>query len=218
MKDEEYEVLINEYKAKRLIKNEIPTELILDINYSPYYTHGDWNYRIVSVPKKLLKYIPRNTLLTNRQWQSVGIIMSDSWEHYQLFEPEPQSMMFRKYVGSQKSSGKAPIPDPQVRKPVVPVPSDELDLDELADEEQSSKSNTKKATKSQSELEESKTNKRKAEKSHNSSEEEAEEDRQNKQIKKKIDKLQPSKKSKLEDNNSQDDDAPKPRRSARISK
>lgn len=91
------------------------------IGYSARYSDSDYEYRHVQLPKAMLKAIPRDyfdaqkgtlKLLWEAEWRDLGItqvrrLMSPSadmtdlrqslgWEHYEVHEPEPHILLFKK--------------------------------------------------------------------------------------------------------------------------
>lgn len=69
-------------------------------------------YRHVILPKELAKQIEkkmlRGELLTENEWRSLGIQQSRGWVHYAIHRPEPHILLFRRLIGTDPSTGKAP--------------------------------------------------------------------------------------------------------------
>lgn len=68
--------------------------------------------RHVILPKELAKQIEkkmlRGELLTENEWRSLGIQQSRGWVHYAIHRPEPHILLFRRLIGTDPSTGKAP--------------------------------------------------------------------------------------------------------------
>ncbi|VDD78169.1 unnamed protein product [Mesocestoides corti] len=52
--------------------------------------------RHVHLPKELVPKLPKNRLMTEREWRALGIQQSVGWEHYMVHEPEPHIILFRR--------------------------------------------------------------------------------------------------------------------------
>ncbi|KAF7846172.1 hypothetical protein BT93_L5005 [Corymbia citriodora subsp. variegata] len=75
------------------------------IAYSARYSDDEYEYRHVQLPKAMLKAIPRDyfdpatgtlKLLWESEWRDLGIVQSLGWEHYEVHEPEPHILLFKK--------------------------------------------------------------------------------------------------------------------------
>jgi hypothetical protein len=42
------------------------------------------------------KFIPKDRLMSEREWRSLGVAQSAGWEHYALHKPEPHILLFRR--------------------------------------------------------------------------------------------------------------------------
>jgi cyclin-dependent kinase regulatory subunit CKS1 len=51
-----------------------------DFHYSARYSDNKYEYRHVHVPKELAKKIPRNHLLSESEWRSLGVQQSVGWQ------------------------------------------------------------------------------------------------------------------------------------------
>ncbi|KIX01464.1 cyclin-dependent kinase regulatory subunit [Rhinocladiella mackenziei CBS 650.93] len=85
-------------------------EFIDSIGYSARYSDSDYEYRHVQLPKAMLKVIPRDyfddskgtlKLLWEEEWRGLGITQSLGWEHYEVHEPEPHILLFKRPIGYQ---------------------------------------------------------------------------------------------------------------------
>ncbi|MCJ1255385.1 Cyclin-dependent kinases regulatory subunit (Cell division control protein cks1) [Lignoscripta atroalba] len=75
------------------------------IHYSAKYYDDEFEYRHVQLPKPMLKAIPKEyfdpskgtlKLLHDQEWRGLGIIQSPGWVHYEVHDPEPQILLFRR--------------------------------------------------------------------------------------------------------------------------
>ncbi|KIW23530.1 cyclin-dependent kinase regulatory subunit [Cladophialophora immunda] len=85
-------------------------EFIDSIGYSARYSDSEFEYRHVQLPKAMLKVIPRDyfddskgtlKLLWEEEWRGLGITQSLGWEHYEVHEPEPHILLFKRPIGYQ---------------------------------------------------------------------------------------------------------------------
>ncbi|XP_045522570.1 cyclin-dependent kinases regulatory subunit [Pieris brassicae] len=67
-----------------------------DIYYSEKYYDDDHEYRHVVLPKEMVKLIPKNHLMTEDEWRSIGVQQSHGWVHYMTHQPEPHILLFRR--------------------------------------------------------------------------------------------------------------------------
>ncbi|KLO19155.1 cyclin-dependent kinase regulatory subunit [Schizopora paradoxa] len=104
-------------RAEALKKWEEYVEKIL---YSDKYSDDFYEYRHVTLPKPLLKMVPKTylsqdgsgvlRLLSDEEWRSIGIQQSPGWEHYEVHAPEPHVLLFRRplnYVAPQQAGRQA---------------------------------------------------------------------------------------------------------------
>lgn len=70
------------------------------IEYSDKYEDGKYEYRHVILPKELAKSLPRNRVLTEAEWRSIGVQQSRGWQHYGTHKPEPHILLFRRQLGT----------------------------------------------------------------------------------------------------------------------
>ncbi|KAI5296352.1 Cyclin-dependent kinases regulatory subunit (Cell division control protein cks1) [Ascosphaera acerosa] len=75
------------------------------IHYSNRYNDSEYEYRHVQLPKNMLKAIPDDyfdhskgtlKLLWEEEWRGLGITQSLGWEHYEVHEPEPHILLFKR--------------------------------------------------------------------------------------------------------------------------
>ncbi|GAB7365513.1 hypothetical protein MBLNU230_g6586t1 [Neophaeotheca triangularis] len=80
-------------------------EFVDSIHYSSRYDDGTFEYRHVQLPKAMLKAIPKDyfdgsrgtlKLLWEDEWRGLGITQSLGWEHYEVHEPEPHILLFKR--------------------------------------------------------------------------------------------------------------------------
>ena len=53
------------------------------------------------LPKDIAKKVPRNKLMTESEWRSLGVQQSQGWIHYMFHGPEPHILLFRRPLTSQ---------------------------------------------------------------------------------------------------------------------
>ncbi|KAK2625562.1 hypothetical protein QTJ16_004874 [Diplocarpon rosae] len=82
-------------------------EFIDSIHYSARYSDSEYEYRHVQLPKNMLKAIPKEyhdaskgtlKLLWEEEWRALGITQSLGWEHYEVHEPEPHILLFKRPI------------------------------------------------------------------------------------------------------------------------
>lgn len=85
-------------------------EFIDLIHYSARYSDSEHEYRHVQLPKNMLKKIPVDyfdtskgtlKLLWEEEWRGLGITQSLGWEHYEVHEPEPHILLFKRPINYQ---------------------------------------------------------------------------------------------------------------------
>ncbi|KAF4634845.1 hypothetical protein G7Y89_g3265 [Cudoniella acicularis] len=71
------------------------------------YSDDEYEYRHVQLPKNMLKAIPKEyhdpqkgtlKLLWEEEWRALGITQSLGWEHYEVHEPEPHILLFKRPI------------------------------------------------------------------------------------------------------------------------
>ncbi|KAK8181870.1 regulatory subunit of cyclin-dependent kinase [Phyllosticta capitalensis] len=85
-------------------------EFVESIHYSARYSDSEYEYRHVQLPKQMLKVIPKEyfdgsrgtlKLLWEEEWRALGITQSLGWEHYEVHEPEPHILLFKRPINYQ---------------------------------------------------------------------------------------------------------------------
>ncbi|KAL8699237.1 MAG: hypothetical protein Q9201_006119 [Fulgogasparrea decipioides] len=80
------------------------------IHYSSRYSDDDFEYRHVQLPKDMMKKIPKDyfdptkgtlKILWEEEWRGLGITQSLGWEHYEVHEPEPHILLFKRPINYQ---------------------------------------------------------------------------------------------------------------------
>ncbi|KNE59274.1 hypothetical protein AMAG_03584 [Allomyces macrogynus ATCC 38327] len=61
------------------------------INYSPRYADDEWEYRHVTLPRELVKYVPADRLMEEDEWRALGVQQSLGW--YTCFALSPTTLM-----------------------------------------------------------------------------------------------------------------------------
>ncbi|KAI6185844.1 Cyclin-dependent kinases regulatory subunit [Aphelenchoides besseyi] len=64
--------------------------------YSNRYEDDEFEYRHVHVPKEVARLIPKNRLMSESEWRSLGVQQSPGWIHYMIHEPERHILLFRR--------------------------------------------------------------------------------------------------------------------------
>ncbi|KAJ2449698.1 hypothetical protein EV183_004750 [Coemansia sp. RSA 2336] len=68
-----------------------------EIYYSERYSDDEFEYRHVSLPEGLRKYLPHPPrLMSEDEWRGLGVRQSPGWEHYMVHEPEPHVLLFKR--------------------------------------------------------------------------------------------------------------------------
>ncbi|KGO43722.1 Cyclin-dependent kinase, regulatory subunit [Penicillium expansum] len=88
-----------------------PNAIAIDSPLTPYrYNDDKFEYRHVQLPKNMLKKIPTDyfdsskgtlKLLWEEEWRALGITQSLGWEHYEVHEPEPHILLFKRPLNYQ---------------------------------------------------------------------------------------------------------------------
>lgn len=66
------------------------------IQYSEKYFDAIFEYRHVILPADVAKHVPKDKLLTETEWRSLGVQQSRGWIHYAIHRPEPHILLFRR--------------------------------------------------------------------------------------------------------------------------
>lgn len=69
-----------------------------NIYYSDRYNDDEYEYRHVIVPKEMVKKFPKDRMMSEDEWRSLGIQQSQGWVHYMIHKPEPHILMFKRAV------------------------------------------------------------------------------------------------------------------------
>ncbi|CAD5209521.1 unnamed protein product [Bursaphelenchus xylophilus] len=75
-----------------------------DFYYSDKYEDEEFEYRHVHVPKEVVRLVPKNRLLSESEWRSLGIQQSPGWIHYMIHSPERHILLFRRPKTASKDS------------------------------------------------------------------------------------------------------------------
>ncbi|KAH0444216.1 cyclin-dependent kinases regulatory subunit [Colletotrichum kahawae] len=79
-------------------------------SFTSRYSDSEFEYRHVQLPKAMLKAIPKDyhdashgtlKLLWEEEWRALGITQSLGWEHYEVHEPEPHILLFKRPLNYQ---------------------------------------------------------------------------------------------------------------------
>ncbi|GAA5990806.1 hypothetical protein JCM10908_000025 [Rhodotorula pacifica] len=66
------------------------------IYYSARYADDEFEYRHVSLPKALAKYLPPKGVVSEDEWRGLGIRQSPGWWNYERHGPEPHILLFKR--------------------------------------------------------------------------------------------------------------------------
>jgi len=78
------------------------------IQYSEKYQDDIYEYRHVILPTDVARLCPKNKLLSEQEWRNLNVQQSRGWEHYAVHKPEPHILLFRRPLGTDPVTGKAP--------------------------------------------------------------------------------------------------------------
>ncbi|KAJ2341934.1 hypothetical protein GGH91_003689 [Coemansia sp. RSA 2671] len=74
-----------------------------DIYYSERYSDDEFEYRHVSMPDGLRKYLPDPPrIMEEVEWRFLGVQQSAGWEHYMVHVPEPHVLLFKRVKNTQQ--------------------------------------------------------------------------------------------------------------------
>jgi len=82
-----------------------------DYYYSPKYEDDIYEYRHVHVTKEVVSMVPRNRLMSESEWRSLGVQQSKGWEHYMIWTPERHVLLFRR----PKPTPSPPVPVKRIK-------------------------------------------------------------------------------------------------------
>lgn len=55
----------------------------------------------VILPQDVAKHVPKDRLLAENEWRSLGVQQSRGWIHYAIHRPEPHILLFRREKNTQ---------------------------------------------------------------------------------------------------------------------
>ena len=87
-----------------------------EIQYSEKYYDSTHEYRHVVLPKEMAKLVPKNRLMTEVEWRSLGVQQSRGWIHYSLHKSEPHILLFTRRLQDRV------VPPPNRFHPVYTPP------------------------------------------------------------------------------------------------
>ena len=56
------------------------------------------------MPRECAKLVPKNHLMSEAEWRSIGVQQSQGWIHYMIHKPEPHILLFRRPITGEKLS------------------------------------------------------------------------------------------------------------------
>lgn len=77
-----------------------------EIMYSDKYEDDEFEYRHVTLPKKIAQVMPKDRLLSEDEWRGLGVCQSLGWVHYMIHRPEPHILLFKRRLGTDPRTGK----------------------------------------------------------------------------------------------------------------
>jgi cyclin-dependent kinase regulatory subunit CKS1 len=75
------------------VRDRMPAQ---QIQYSEKYYDDTYEYRHVILPPDIARLLPKNKLLSEAEWRSLGVQQSRGWVHYAIHRPEPHILLFRR--------------------------------------------------------------------------------------------------------------------------
>lgn len=82
--------------------------------YSEKYSDDAFEYRHVILTRAMAQEVKSliakrpNELLTESDWRALGVQQSRGWHHYMYHRPEPHVLLFRRPIGTDPATGRAP--------------------------------------------------------------------------------------------------------------
>ena len=67
-------------------------------------TNNTYNRHVI-LPKSLIYKVENRGLLSENEWRALGIQQGRGWMHYEIHEPEPWILLFRRPVGTDPHTG-----------------------------------------------------------------------------------------------------------------
>lgn len=81
------------------------------IEYSQQYADDKYIYCHVTLPaaiaQKVAHQAVNQTLLSEKQWQALGVKKVNGWEHYGWHNPEPELLLFRRPKEGEEEESEA---------------------------------------------------------------------------------------------------------------
>ena len=79
-----------------------------EIEYSEKYEDVNYEYRHVILSREVYRSMPKGRLLRESEWRALGVMQSRGWEHYEIHNPEPHILLFRRLLGTDPVTGIPP--------------------------------------------------------------------------------------------------------------
>ena len=79
-----------------------------EFEYSEKYQDDYFEFRHVILPREMASNIPKERVMTEKEWRALGVTQSRGWHHYGIHNPEPHILLFRRPLGTSSRTGKAP--------------------------------------------------------------------------------------------------------------
>lgn len=68
------------------------------IIYSERYSDDTHEYRHVTLPKEIARFVPRNRLMSEKEWRMLGVQQSTGWTHYLIHKPELHILLYSRPI------------------------------------------------------------------------------------------------------------------------
>ncbi|SAL98768.1 hypothetical protein [Absidia glauca] len=85
------------------------------IRYSEIYRDDEYQYRHITLPPEIAQYLPDKKLkilLLESEYRRLGVRISSGWEHYMIYQPEPNILLLRRSLETaKKASGERTMED-----------------------------------------------------------------------------------------------------------
>lgn len=66
------------------------------VSYSEKFFDDSFEYRQVTLTEEIYLKTPKGRLLEEVEWRSLGIKQGEGWTHFDIFDPEPHVLLFRR--------------------------------------------------------------------------------------------------------------------------
>ncbi|KAI8336633.1 regulatory subunit of cyclin-dependent kinase [Chlamydoabsidia padenii] len=110
---QEHQLLQQQEQEQQKRKEELETQRIRErmhrdvvayksrIRYSEIYKDEEYQYRHVTLPPQIAQYLPDKNLkilLRESEYRRLGVNISSGWEHYMIYQPEPNILLLKRSI------------------------------------------------------------------------------------------------------------------------